>query len=383
MADEADSQLPEIEDAAAHYVWQYFTVTNHSNPKKGGSKNAVCMFCDKIFSGCGTSRAAAHILGRPVMGREKAGIHPCIAINRKDDDRRGALRNAQKQLGEVIHEKEQTISGKKRKQQAMDELLTSATKQSRNDSSIGSQKSGSKDVDAMIASFFYENGIAFNVADSSSFQNMIDECMKFSKQNPFQSYKTPSRKKLSGELLDKAYESTEQLIAPHLAAAKKFGVTIASDGWSDPRRRPILNFMASTRGASIFLKSVDCTDHMAEGGKKDAAYIGSNLISVIKDFGAQDVVQVIQDGANKATWPIIEKEFPWIICSWCVAHVIDLWFEDIGKMTFFKDIWEQGKMVVVWIRGHQAFAAKFGKLTRKALLLPGESVHHPQNGCRL
>ena len=38
-----------------------------------------------------------------------------------------------------------------------------------------------------------------------------------------------------------------------------------------------------------------------------------------------------------------------------------------------KDIWEKGKMVVTWIRGHQALTAKFGKLTRKAHLLPGES----------
>ena len=30
-------------------------------------------------------------------------------------------------------------------------------------------------------------------------------------------------------------------------------------------------------------------------------------------------------------------------------------------------------MVITWIRGHQAFTAKFGKLTRKAHLLPGES----------
>ena len=132
--------------------------------------------------------------------------------------------------------------------------------------------------------------------------------------------------------------------------------------------------MAVIRAAAAFLKSVDCTDHMAEGGKKNAAYIACNVISVVKDFGAEDVVQVIMDGANKATWPIIIKEFPWIICSWCVAHVIDLWFEDIGRMTFFKDIWEQGKMVVLWIRGHQAFASKFSKLTPKSLLLPGENV---------
>ena len=34
-----------------------------------------------------------------------------------------------------------------------------------------------------------------------------------------------------------------------------------------------------------------------------------------------------------------------------MAHVIDLWFEDMGKMTSFKIIWEQGKMVVIWTSG--------------------------------
>jgi hypothetical protein len=33
--------------------------------------------------------------------------------------------------------------------------------------------------------------------------------------------------------------------------------------------------------------------------------------------------------------------------------------EAVGKMTFFKDIWdsnrEQGKMVLIWIRGYSAF----------------------------
>ena len=45
-------------------------------------------------------------------------------------------------------------------------------------------------MDARIVSFFYENGIAFNVADSTSFISMIDESIKFAKQNPLQSYKT-------------------------------------------------------------------------------------------------------------------------------------------------------------------------------------------------
>ena len=68
------------------------------------------MFCDKFFSGCSTARAAAHILARPVMGQNKAGIQACVAINKTDDDRRGALRQALKTVGEVIRVKEHSIA---------------------------------------------------------------------------------------------------------------------------------------------------------------------------------------------------------------------------------------------------------------------------------
>ena len=84
---DADLEQPESEVVEAHYVWQYFTVTNNTEAKKGGSKNAQCMFCDKSFSGCSTSKAAAHILARPVMNQDRAGIQPCVAIKKRDDDR--------------------------------------------------------------------------------------------------------------------------------------------------------------------------------------------------------------------------------------------------------------------------------------------------------
>ena len=102
MEEQEDESSPEGQSA---YIWKYFTVSS-SNAKTGGSKHIVCMFCDKNFSGCSTTRASAHILGRPVMGQQKAGIHPCLAIHKNDDDRRAALRSAQKELGEVIRDKE-------------------------------------------------------------------------------------------------------------------------------------------------------------------------------------------------------------------------------------------------------------------------------------
>ena len=44
-------------------IWQYFTVSNSPEAKKGGAKNDVCKFCVEIFSGCCTTRATATFWG--------------------------------------------------------------------------------------------------------------------------------------------------------------------------------------------------------------------------------------------------------------------------------------------------------------------------------
>ena len=46
--------------------------------------------------------------------------------------------------------------------------------------------------DAVIASFFNENRISFNVINLSSFRCIIDESVEITKPNPLQSYKTSS-----------------------------------------------------------------------------------------------------------------------------------------------------------------------------------------------
>ena len=83
----------------------------------------------------------------------------------------------------------------------MDELLTPCTKKSAKTSVTCTQKTGSKELDSKITSYFFGNGIAFKAAASSSFALMTEESMKFARQNPLQSYKVPHRHKFSGELL--------------------------------------------------------------------------------------------------------------------------------------------------------------------------------------
>ncbi len=122
---------------------------------------------------------------------------------------RDAFKTTQKTIGEVTRGKDELKSGAK-----------SPTTKAVESSLIASQKSGPKELDAKIASFFYENAISFNIAASSSFALLKDECIKFAKQNPLRSYNVPHCVKFSGELLDQAYASTEKLVAPVLAVAK-------------------------------------------------------------------------------------------------------------------------------------------------------------------
>jgi hypothetical protein len=47
---EVDDGCIQQTDRSSYYIWQYFTVSNSSEAKKGGAKIAICKFCDKTFS---------------------------------------------------------------------------------------------------------------------------------------------------------------------------------------------------------------------------------------------------------------------------------------------------------------------------------------------
>ena len=111
----------------------------------------------------------------------------------------------------------------------------------------------SKTLDTVIANVFYENALPFNVADSSSFAVMFEQCIKFCQQHPGPKYKVPNQRRIGGALLDSAYEleDTGASVQPSIDRAKRYGGTLTSDGWSDVHRRPITTFMLVTRESAV------------------------------------------------------------------------------------------------------------------------------------
>ncbi|XLR22993.1 hypothetical protein S83_050893 [Arachis hypogaea] len=82
----------------------------------------------------------------------------------------------------------------------------------------------------------------------------------------------------------------ERMLEPTKNSWSGKGVSIVSDGWSDPQRRPLLNFMAVTESGPMFLKAVDCSDEI-----KDKDYVVKQIRDVIREVGLSNVVQIVTD----------------------------------------------------------------------------------------
>ena len=179
-------------DQIGPLIWNYYKILCVQS-KKGGAKNVTCTFCDTNFTGCSSTRALAHILGRPVLGQKRTNIRICKPIRKDNDNRYAQFKAAQKVLDNDVTAKERKLSSSKTKQSVLD--LTSTGKRTfTGDIKIVE----SKTLDTVIANVFYENALPFNVADSSSFAVMVEQCIKFGQEHPGRKYKAPNRRRIGG-----------------------------------------------------------------------------------------------------------------------------------------------------------------------------------------
>ena len=92
------------------------------------------------------------------------------------------------------------------------------------------QKEKREELDLTIAFFFYQNFISFNVARSPLF---IEMCRALCHGAP-SGYVPPGSEKLRTTLLTKEKKEVDKILEPIKSTWPKFGVSIVSDGWTDP-----------------------------------------------------------------------------------------------------------------------------------------------------
>ena len=96
------------------------------------------------------------------------------------------------------------------------------------------QKEKREELDLTIAFFFYQNFISFNVARSPLFHEMYRALSHGAPSG----YVPPGSKKLRTTLLTKAKKEVDKILEPIKSARPTSGVSIVSDGWTDPSRHP-------------------------------------------------------------------------------------------------------------------------------------------------
>ncbi|GJN28072.1 hypothetical protein PR202_gb16154 [Eleusine coracana subsp. coracana] len=109
-----------------------------------------------------------------------------------------------------------------------------------------------------------------------------------------QGYVIPGYNRAREGLLKQERRHIENLLDSTKSTWAEKGVTICSDGWSDPQRRPIINFVAVSDKAPMFLRADNC-----EGQYKSKEYIAEKLKGIIEEVGRHNVVQIITDNAAK------------------------------------------------------------------------------------
>lgn len=339
-----------------------------------------CLWCQDKFKGVNATKALAHVSKAKDLGQNVRMCKSTIAENYKKryKDMASALankRSSKKRVRENLDnavESSQTettamhiankprkyrkIDGGARKSGTMDAFVRPAASNSsgaasststavlhqptleayQNDDDEGIDKVNEATLSLAIADLIHCEGLAFSLAESARFRRVLKlaRCVG-------SSFRPPNRKAVGGELLDLNHErclkANDELL---LKEADTFGLAYMGDG-ATIRRSPFLNILGSSVSNPVTeLEIVDCHDHLADGGKKDATYIASTFVPHLErhDPDKELTELILFDGAGNVQkgGRIIEAMYPRVTCLHGAEHGISLFFSDVAKLPEIK-----------------------------------------------
>ena len=322
---------------------------------KGGYKYIECHFCSRTIKG-GVYRMKEHLAGI------KGNVAPCTMVpsevkseisefmKKKHDAKKVAQLYREERIDQCasLHPKSFGSSNssvsQRRARGPMDRYFVNL-EEGVDDENVREPSQGSvQDLRNRtvqdIGKFFFENGIAFNVANSPSFANMVRSVGNFGR-----GLKPPTPYELSTNILNKELENTKEVVDEIKKTWRETGVSIMSDGWKDIRGRQLLNFLANNPFRTIFAKSIDVSDVV-----KDANLLFNLLDDVVEEVGEENVIQVVTDNASnyKKAGELLMEKRKRLWWTPCAAHCIDLILEDIGKLPQHRNALSKAKKVITF-----------------------------------
>nr|KYP42310.1 hypothetical protein KK1_036302 [Cajanus cajan] len=143
-----------------------------------------------------------------------------------------------------------------------------------------------------------------------------------------------------------------------------------TDGWTDKKRRTIINFLVNSPKGTVFLKSID-----ASAISKTAEKVFEMMDSIVEEVGEDNVVQVVTDNAAnyKAAGQMLMEKRKRLFWTPCAAHCVDLMLEDYEKkIPIHEETIPKGKRITTFIYSRTSLISLLQHFTKgRDLVRPG------------
>ncbi|KAG8387950.1 hypothetical protein BUALT_Bualt02G0074500 [Buddleja alternifolia] len=370
-------------------LWRYVTKMKKTT-EGGGNVPFTCNFCKKTYKGS-YSRVKSHLLR--FVG---SGIKSCPKVTTSQLTEMSNLENEAMQRRERGHSKMVPLSRPvscfsrtSSHYESMDAINSSFRREvfeprkrkvgGNTPLETSSDFQAKEQLDSEIAKMFYSGGLPFSLARNPYFIRAFS----YAASNHIANYVPPSYNELRTKLLQKERTNVEDFLENSRSTWKSKGVTIVCNGWTDPLRMPVINFMAVNESGTMFVRAINC-----EGEYKDKWFISALIKEVIVEVGVANVVQVITDNAPvcKSVGLLVEQSFPHIFWTPCIVHTLNLALKNIcaakntetieityDECRWITEIVGSALMIKNFIINHSMRRAMFNEFSKLKLLAVAEA----------
>ena len=149
-----------------------------------------------------------------------------------------------------------------------------------------------------------------------------------------------------------------------------------ADGWTDQKRRNLINFLIYCPKGTIFLKTMDVSDV-----SKTTRLLYQLFREVVLYVGVQNIVHMVTNNAANyiIAGKLLMEEFPSIFWSICATYCINLILHDIGKLQSVCCVVEHASGIIKYIYNHYYPLYLMRKFTRGKEILCPAPTHFTTN----
>ncbi|GBG79132.1 hypothetical protein CBR_g28847 [Chara braunii] len=213
----------------------------------------------------------------------------------------------------------------------------------------------SNDLARLLALAMYRGGVPFNWLRLKETQKYWDYIVTLLRPSIVLAPRLLSYEGVRARMMDIIYHEVATLIAPKKAKWKDTGCTLMTDGATDQRNKPIMNFIAAGQSGPILIRTIDMSARDKTG--VSLAKIWEGVIR--DDIGVENVKAICTDNAEvmKAATSILQDHpdpaiarIPWIPCA---AHCLSLLLRDIATQPWAAEVMKRAHKIIKFMRNKQ------------------------------